>query len=232
MAEKEKIFSMRIILMLLVFIVLVPFSPLLLSGRWNWWEAWVYALVYILTFIISRALAARHSPDILAERGKFMEHTDTQPWDKVLAPLLGLGGGLLPLSIGLEAKFGQPPSFSLSLRLAALLFFLAGMVWASLALIENSFFSGTVRLQSERGQKVISSGPYAVMRHPGYSGALLTYLATPVLLASGWGFATAAFLLAVLVIRTRLEDRFLQDNLPGYKDYAARVRYRLLPGIW
>ena len=232
MAEKENIFTLRVFLQLLVIIVIVPLLPLLISGHWSWWEAWVYAVVYILTFIISRALAAHHSPGILAERGKFMDHADTQPWDKVLAPLLGLGGGLLPLAVGLEARFGSQPVFSLGLKISALILFLAGMIWASAALIANSFFSGTVRLQAERGHKVISSGPYALMRHPGYSGALLTYLATPLFLESWWGFVPAAFLLAVLVIRTRLEDRFLQENLPGYKEYAARVRYRLLPGVW
>ena len=108
MQKKEKVFSLQVILKLFIFIVLVPLLPLLISGRWNWWEAWVYAVVYILTFIISRALAARHSPGILAERGKFMDHADTQPWDKVLAPLLGLGGGLLPFAVGIEARFGEP----------------------------------------------------------------------------------------------------------------------------
>ncbi len=232
MPNKEKVFTPRLILQLVVFILVVPFLPLLLSGRWNWWEAWFYALVYVLTFVFSRALAARRSPDILKERGKFMDHADTQPWDKVLAPLVGLGGGLLPLAVGLEARFGSQPVFSLGLKLSALTLFLAGMIWASAALIENSFFSGTVRLQSERGQAVISAGPYAVMRHPGYSGALLTYLTTPILLESWWAFLPALFLLVVLVLRTFLEDRFLQENLPGYREYAARVRYRLIPGIW
>lgn len=232
MLKKEKVFTPRLILQLVFFILVVPFLPLLISGRWDWWEAWVYAIVYILTFIISRALAARRSPDILKERGKFMDHADTQPWDKVLAPLVGLGGGLLPLAVGLEARFGSQPVFSLGLKLSALTLFLAGMIWASAALIENSFFSGTVRLQSERGQAVISAGPYAMMRHPGYSGALLTYLSTPILLESWWAFLPAVFLLVVLVLRTFLEDRFLQENLSGYKEYAARVRWRLLPGIW
>ena len=232
MIKNEKVFMPRLILQLVVFILVVPFLPLLLSGRWNWWEAWFYALVYILTFVISRALAARRSPDILKERGKFMDHADTQPWDKILAPLVGLGGGLLPLAVGLESRFGSQPVFSLGLKLSAITLFLAGMIWASAALIENSFFSGTVRLQKERGQKVIASGPYAVMRHPGYSGALLTYLSTPILLESWWAFLPAVFLLVVLVLRTFLEDRFLQENLPGYKEYAARVRYRLLPGVW
>ncbi|BBB47225.1 methyltransferase family protein [Pelolinea submarina] len=232
MSEKEKFFTSRVFLSVSIFVLLAPTLPLLVSGRWNWWEAWVYALISILTFVISRVLANRHSPGILAERGKMMAQSDTQPWDRVLVPLVGLGYLLLMLAVGLEARFGQPPAFSLAVRLVALLLYIGGMAWSSLALIENSFFSGTVRLQSERGHKVVNSGPYAVMRHPGYSGALLTYLVTPVLLEAWWGFAAAVFLLIVLVIRTSLEDRFLQDNLPGYKDYAARVRYRLLPGVW
>ena len=154
------------------------------------------------------------------------DHTNDRNQKELVGPVL------LMLAAGLEARFGQPPVFSLTVRLVALALFIAGMLWSSLALIENSFFSGTVRLQSERGHKVVSSGLYAVMRHPGYSGALLAYLATPLFLESWWGFAAAAFLLAVLVIRTRLEDRFLQENLPGYKEYATRVRYRLLPGVW
>ena len=232
MSEKEKVFTLRVILGVFFLILLVPLLPLLISGRWDWWEAWVYAFVYILTFVVSRALAARHSPGILAERGKIMAQSDTQSWDRVLVPLVMLGGVLLPLAVGLEARFDQPPTFSLVVKLIALTFFILGMVWSSLALIENNFFSGTVRLQSERGQKVISSGPYAVMRHPGYSGALLTYLTTPILLESWWAFLPAVCLLVVLVVRTRLEDRFLQENLVGYREYAEQVRYRLLPGIW
>lgn len=232
MTEKENYFTLRVILGVFFLIFMVPLLPLLISGRWNWWEAWVYAFVYILTFVVSRALAARHNPGILAERSKIMAQSDTQSWDKVLVPLVMLGGVLLPLMVGLEARYGQQPAFSLTVRLVALLVFIGSMVWASLALIENSYFSGTVRLQSERGHKVVSSGPYSVMRHPGYIGALLSYLAVPILLESWWGFVPVVILWVVLVVRTRLEDRFLQDNLPGYKDYASRVRYRLLPGVW
>ena len=89
-----------------------------------------------------------------------------------------------------------------------------------------------VRIQVERGHHVVSSGPYRWVRHPGYVGALLTYLATPVFLDAGWAFLPALFLSIVLVIRTRLEDRTLQEQLEGYRDYARRVHYRLLPGIW
>jgi protein-S-isoprenylcysteine O-methyltransferase Ste14 len=99
-------------------------------------------------------------------------------------------------------------------------------------LIENRFFSGVVRIQIDRGHHVISGGPYRWIRHPGYAGGLLTYLATPVFLDSVWAFLPALFITMVLVIRTTLEDRFLQDELDGYRDYVKRVHYRFLPGVW
>jgi protein-S-isoprenylcysteine O-methyltransferase Ste14 len=89
-----------------------------------------------------------------------------------------------------------------------------------------------VRIQTDRGHQVVSSGPYRWIRHPGYAGGLLAYLATPFFLDSAWAFLPMAFLTIALVIRTELEDRTLQDQLAGYRDYVKQVRYRLLPGIW
>jgi len=98
--------------------------------------------------------------------------------------------------------------------------------------MENRYFSGVVRIQSDRGQQVISTGPYRMVRHPGYSGGLLTYLAVPIFLDSLWAFVPVVLLVIILVVRTRLEDKLLQEQLEGYRDYAGRVRSRLLPGIW
>ena len=232
MSEKERVFSLSTVLQLLVFIILVPMLPLLIPWHWGWWEAWVYALGNILGFVISRYLANRSNPGLLAERGKFLKHGNTEPWDKLLAPLLALGGGMLPLTVGLEARLGQVVSFPLWVHLLAIALFLIGMVLASWALITNSYFSGTVRIQNDRGQKVINSGPYRWMRHPGYTGALLTYIATPFFLDSVWAFLPAAYLLVILVVRTSLEDRTLQEKLEGYREYTREVRFRLLPGIW
>ncbi len=109
---------------------------------------------------------------------------------------------------------------------------LAGFALGSYALIENRFFSGMVRIQTDRGHKVISSGPYAWIRHPGYTGALVSYIAAPVLLDAVWAFIPAILLSIVLVIRTHLEDETLQDRLVGYREYAEQVRFRLFPGIW
>ncbi|MBM4459024.1 MAG: isoprenylcysteine carboxylmethyltransferase family protein [Chloroflexi bacterium] len=224
--------SVRVLLWAFLFVVVAPFLPLLISGRWGWWEAWVYAIVCILGFAISRALAGRRHPGLLAERGRMLRHDDAKPWDKTLAPLVGLGGALLPLVAGLDARFGWSAGFSLPVELAALILIIGGYALSSYALVENAFFSGMVRIQTDRGHRVISSGPYRWLRHPGYAGALLAYVATPLFLDSAWTFLPAALLTAVLVIRTGLEDRTLQAELDGYRAYAGRVQYRLLPGVW
>jgi protein-S-isoprenylcysteine O-methyltransferase Ste14 len=223
---------LRAILMMIVFIVIIPFLPLLISWRWNWWEAWIYALINILGFALSRGLAARRHPDLLAERARYTQHADAKAWDKFLSPLVGLGGGLIPLTAGLEARFSPGIVFDPLLKTLALALILGGYTLASYALVENRFFSGMVRIQSERGHRVVSSGPYRWMRHPGYSGALLAYLATPIFLDSLWAFLPVILLTMALSIRTSLEDRTLQSELEGYREYASRVRYRLIPGIW
>ncbi len=223
---------LRTIVMLLIFITIIPFLPLLITGRWNWWEAWAYAILNIGGFAISRFLAARRHPDIIVERAQFLQHKDTKKWDKILAPLVGLGGGLIPLMAGLNVRFEFSPVFNIHHKTIALVFIIAGFIVSSWALIENRFFSGTVRIQTDRGQCVVSSGPYRLVRHPGYSGALLAYLFTPVLLDAPWAFIPVAFIVIILAIRTQLEDSVLQNELTGYREYAQTTRYRLIPGLW
>jgi protein-S-isoprenylcysteine O-methyltransferase Ste14 len=232
MNNLQRTISPRVVVQVLFFIVVIPFLPLLISWRWDWWEAWVYAIIGILGFAISRVLVARRHPDLIAERARFMQHENAKSWDKLLALLLGLGGGLVLLVAGLDALFDWSPTFSLPVKIPSLAIILAGYALGSYALIENRFFSGMVRIQTDRGHQVVSSGPYRWMRHPGYAGALLTYLATPLFLDSYWAFLPTVFITILLIIRTALEDRFLQDELEGYRDYAGRVRYRLLPGVW
>jgi protein-S-isoprenylcysteine O-methyltransferase Ste14 len=232
MGDQQETITPRVIVQLLFFIVFIPFLPLLISWQWDWWEAWIYAILSILSFAISRVLAARRHPDIIAERARYMQHENAKPWDKQLAPLLGLGGILTMVVAGLDKLFGWSPAYSLPLKTLSLLIILTGYALSSYALIENRFFSGMVRLQTDRGHQVVSSGPYQWVRHPGYAGVLLVYLATPVFLDTSWAFLPTGFTMILFVIRTALEDRFLQDELEGYRDYARRVRYRLLPGIW
>jgi protein-S-isoprenylcysteine O-methyltransferase Ste14 len=232
MSDKQEAISPRAIIQALFFVVIISFLPLLISRRWNWWEAWVYAGITILGFAISRALAARRHPDLLAERARHMRHENVQSWDRLLAPLVGLGFGLLLLVAGLDALLGWSPPFGAPIKVVSLLLILAGYALGSYALIENRYFSGVVRIQTDRNHRVVSTGPYRWVRHPGYAGGLLAYLATPVFLDSVWAFVPTVLLTVALVIRTALEDRTLQEQLPGYREYAGRVRYRLLPGVW
>jgi protein-S-isoprenylcysteine O-methyltransferase Ste14 len=97
---------------------------------------------------------------------------------------------------------------------------------------ENSFAAPVVKVQSARAHRVVSTGPYALVRHPMYSGIMLFFVGVPLLLGSWWGVAIALLFIVLFAIRARIEERALIDGLPGYADYAARVRYRLVPGVW
>ncbi|MDT8304737.1 MAG: isoprenylcysteine carboxylmethyltransferase family protein [Anaerolineae bacterium] len=217
---------------LLLVLVVIPFSPLYISGRWDWWEGWVSAAIFILGFVVSRALAVRRHPDILQERAGFMEHEDTKTWDKVLAPLVAFGSAFILVVAGSDARFGWSPGFPLAAKIVALALILLGYALGTYTLMENRFFSGTVRIQTERGHQVVSSGPYHWIRHPGYAGSIIAYLAMPVLLDSWWALVPAALSVVTIVIRTHLEDRTLQEELEGYDTYADHVPCRLLPGVW
>jgi protein-S-isoprenylcysteine O-methyltransferase Ste14 len=116
--------------------------------------------------------------------------------------------------------------------LVALVGIILGYGFSSWALIENRFFAGTVRIQTERGHHVVSSGPYRIVRHPGYAGGLFVYLFIPLLLDSLWAWIPTILLAIVLIVRTALEDQTLQAELPGYKEFAGKTKYRLFPGIW
>lgn len=213
-------------------VVIIPFLPLLIAWRWDWWEAWIYAGIWISGFACSRSLVARRHPDLLAERARFMQYENVKPWDKILSPLVGLGGGVISLVAGLDARFCLSLIFSLPIKIVSLAVILAGYALASYALIENRFFSGMVRIQTERGHQVVSSGPYRWIRHPGYAGALVSFWATPFFLDSFWAFIPVVLITIALMIRAYLEDKTLQTELTGYRDYVRQVRYRLIPGVW
>jgi protein-S-isoprenylcysteine O-methyltransferase Ste14 len=121
-----------------------------------------------------------------------------------------------------------------NLILIVLLFGIVGRWdwWAGWALSSNAFFVATVRIQADRGQTVVSGGPYRYVRHPGYLGSILLHLGVPFLLGSLWALIPGFVAVLVMVVRTALEDRTLRAELSGYEEYAERVRYRLLPGVW
>lgn len=232
METRKKTLSVRVILQVIFFVVLLPFIPLLIARDWGWWEGWAFGVLGLGSFVVSRYLAAQKSPGILAERSKFMQHGNAQNWDRKILSLAGVLGILIAVIAGLDKLRAWTAPFNLWWRIAGLVLIILGYVFSSYALIENRFFSGMVRLQSERGHFVIYTGPYRWVRHPGYAGGLLAYLATPLLLNSIWLLIPILLIVALYVLRTSLEDRFLQENLEGYREYAKKVKYRLFPGIW
>jgi protein-S-isoprenylcysteine O-methyltransferase Ste14 len=232
MSDTKRTFTLKVIIQLFVVVILMPMLPLIISGAWDWWEAWVYAVTATVGFILSRGLAAKRHPDILQERARSMEMQDAKAWDRILAPVMGLGSVFILIVAGLDKLFGWTSPFSPFIKIVAFIVILLGYILGTWALMENRFFSGVVRIQTDRGHQVVTTGPYRFIRHPGYVGVLWTYLALPLFLDSLWAFIPAVLTLAASVLRTSLEDKTLQAELPGYKEYTQRTKYRLFPGIW
>ena len=232
MAEQKKPNIVRAIVQMVIVVFVAPFIPMIISGKWDWWQGWAYALASVLAFAASRLIVNRVHPDLIAERARFMQAKDTKPWDRILAPLLGLGSILILVVAGLDRFYGWSTAFSQSVNVIALTGIVLGYAFSSWALIVNRFFSGTVRIQTERGHYVVTTGPYRIMRHPGYAGGMFGYVFIPLLLDSVWAFVPAILLGIVMIVRTALEDKTLQTELPGYAEYAQRTKYRLLPWVW
>lgn len=212
---------------------LVVFALLLfgVAGTFAWPAAWVFLVVFFIPSALIVALLARDDPALLAERMRPPFQPGQPVWDKfILATLLALFVGWLPL-MGLERRSGgaHMPVLLHWLGAAGLL---AAMWIFQISTAANPFLAAVVRIQAERGHEVVSRGPYAVVRHPLYAGALLLFPSCALLLGSWWGLAASLPLAALIILRTILEDRELRRSLPGYDAYARRVRYRLLPGLW
>jgi protein-S-isoprenylcysteine O-methyltransferase Ste14 len=212
------------------------FIPLLLFiCGWDlgWWQAWVYSLLILAAGLGGRIWAERRHPGLLAERQNIEKMGAAKPWDKVLAPLMAVSVGFpLVIVAGLDHRLGWSAVFPPWLNLLGLGLIALGYALAVWAMVENRFFSGVVRIQVERGHAVCDSGPYRIMRHPGYAGNILPLAGVVLAFSSAWTLIPAAAALIITVVRTVLEDRTLQEELPGYREYARRVRYRLIPGIY
>ncbi len=218
---------------LVVVYLFIPLVLLVCGGDFGWWQAWGYSLLIVAAGLGGRIWAERRHPGLLAERQNMENVQSAKAWDKVLAPLMALSVSFpLVIVAGLDHRFGWSPVFPLWLIVLGFLLISLGYAFAAWALIENRFFSSVVRIQVDRGHVVCDSGPYRIVRHPGYAGIILPLLGIVLALSSMWTLIPAAVALIIAVIRTVLEDQTLQDELPGYRDYARRVRYRLIPGIY
>ena len=218
---------------LVVVYLFIPLVLLVCGGDFGWWQAWVYSLLIVAAGIEGRIWAERRHPGLLAERQNIEKIQSAKAWDKVLAPLMALSL-VFPLVIvaGLDHRCGWSPVFPLWLIVLGFILISLGYAFAVWAFVENRFFSSVVRIQADRGHVVCDSGPYRIVRHPGYAGNILPLLGIVLALGSVWTLIPAVVAVIIAVIRTALEDQTLQEELPGYRDYARRVRYRLIPGIY
>lgn len=217
----------------IVYLFVNPFILFVNAGTTNWAMAWAYFGVSILLLIIGRLLARRKNPDLLQERVRSQTAGDAKKWDRVLVPIVALYAPMAAIIVaGLDFRNAWTNEFTLVWQIIALILTTVGLIFGSWAMIENRFFSAVVRIQTDRGHTVCDKGPYRYVRHPGYAGGIVWYLMTPLVLNSTWAFIPITIAVIATVVRTALEDKTLQDELPGYKEYTQKTRYRLVPGIW
>ena len=223
----------RLWLGLVFMYLLIPLILLICGGDLGWWQAWVYLVLIFVSGISGRFLAEKRHPGILVERFVSEKTLNAKPWDKLLSPLMAISF-TFPLLIvaGLDHRYEWTSLFSTWLNILGLVLIALGYSFASWALVENRFFSSTVHIQTDRGHTVCDSGPYRIVRHPGYAGNLLALPGMVLAFDSVWVLIPAMAALVIAVMRTALEDRTLHEELSGYKDYAQRVRYRLIPWIY
>jgi protein-S-isoprenylcysteine O-methyltransferase Ste14 len=216
------------------FVATLLFSGILIfggAGRLNWALGWIFVAAWIVPKLIFLVLLRWLDPDLLVERAT--RHKNAQPYDRIILPIYFVFAFSTFIVASLDGgRFRWSGDVPLAWVITAYIIYLLGNCLAGWAINSNPFFSAESRLQTERGQKVTSAGPYQFIRHPAYSAAFLLWITTGLMLGSWWAAIPGLLAGLAMVIRTVFEDRMLIAELPGYADYAKRVRYRLFPGIW
>ena len=200
------------------------------AGRFDWWQAWAAIGVWVVDFITTDIILLKSNPDLAAEHQS--PPKSAKSWDTAIVIVLRLTTLARYILAGLDQRYGWSGDFSLTAQLTGLAACLLGHALFAWAMASNRYFSQVVRIQSERGHAVAIGGPYRFIRHPGYIGGIVFELGMGFLLGSWWAILAGGVSAILLIIRTGLEDRTLQAELPGYQEYVRQVRYRLIRGIW
>ena len=191
---------------------------------------WALVGIYALWVAANALILIPRCPELLVERAS--RRRDVASWDTKLMAAIGLITLVKYVVAGLDLRFGWPPLLPAWLQVAALVVAALGYALGTWAMASNAFHSMVYRLQEDRGHSVATGGPYRYVRHPTYLGTIAFELATPLMLGSLWAIIPGGLAALLFAVRTSLEDRSLQAELEGYEEYAARVRYRLVPGVW
>jgi protein-S-isoprenylcysteine O-methyltransferase Ste14 len=203
---------------------------LVIEGEEVWWQGWALVGIYVVWSVANALILIPKNPELLIER--VTRKKSDKAWDTVILSIVGLITIAKHIVAGFDVRWGWTARMPLALQIAALLVAVLGYALGTWAMAANPFFSMVYRIQKERGHTVATGGPYGLVRHPSYTGTIAFEFATPIILGSLWALIPAGLAALLFVVRTWLEDRALHEELDGYRDYAARVRYRLLPGIW
>jgi protein-S-isoprenylcysteine O-methyltransferase Ste14 len=218
-----KALILKVLLLYPVFAGLFLFLP---AGSLLFWEAWIYAVVLFVPLVATMLYLVKYDPGLLERRLRFGEKVAKQKMIVRLFRLPFIIGFLIP---GVDFRFGWSDVSMVLVIIANIMVFL-GYWLVYFVFRENSYTSRIVEV--EKGQKVISTGPYAIVRHPMYSGMVVMFLFTPIALGSWWGLIVFIFLPVVLIFRILNEEDVLRKDLQGYQEYCLKVRYRLIPFVW
>ena len=221
---------LRRIFQLLLLLIVQAFILFISAGSLFWVEAWAYLGLYFLCLLFAALIMLPKHQEVVIERSKVGE--GAKNWDRWLTRLMTIPTLGMLVVAGLDYRFSWEPNFNAAAQFAGGILFLAGYALVVWAMYTNRFFSTVVRIQRERGHVVIKDGPYHYVRHPGYLGMLISSFGGIVLLNSPWALMMWAVYMAIVLIRTSLEDQDLRNELPGYTEYSASTRYRLIPRIW
>jgi len=211
--------------------LLFVFGVILFStaGTLYWLRGWVWVILTLLLETVTLITLAKRAPETLKQRGR--SHAGVKAFDKAFMVCWLSLALITPVVAGLDLRLGwsHMPMAMLYCGIA-----LTVLAWpfATWAMVENEHFEQLVRIQADRAHHVVTSGPYRIVRHPGYAGAIVGTLCTPLILGTWWTFIPAGAITLLFIIRTALEDRTLCKELAGYKAYMQQTRYRLFPGAW
>ncbi len=200
------------------------------SGRIDRLRVWLYIGSYIIGSLISGIILVKRVPELLNQRGKIQK--GTKKWDKIIILTYFLFAIIItPLIAGIDNKLNLS-SLHFSYLFVGIGLYILSVIFSIWPMLHNPFFEGTVRIQEDKNHKVVESGPYRMVRHPGYLGMLLGSLPIPFAFGSILSFFPACIMIFLVIIRTYFEDQTLQAELDGYKEYSKKVKYRLIPFLW
>jgi protein-S-isoprenylcysteine O-methyltransferase Ste14 len=229
--QPEKL-TLRLVLQSGLWLAVMGALLFVAAGNWRWIQGWAFLAIFVFGSIGLSAWLMRRDPALLAARLGPLSQRGQPLWDKIfLFVFILVWFGWLGL-MGLDAQRWHTSDMPPWLNLAGGVLVIAGFLGTMRVFRENSFAAPVVRLQSERAQRLIDTGPYALVRHPMYAAAMLYLFGMPLLLGSWYGLLVVPLFIAGLAPRAVMEEQMLTRELPGYADYRARVRYRLIPGLW